>query len=212
MKKVTYKTSNLYSLKKYKDSNLNCRSYEYLTPYQIKCAILGSVIKIDGVKKAEELFHKIKNAIIYVQYPKKFKTNGIKLKRYSNAYYSIKDEEKMDREKLIGNNFKTTMGFREYVYIPELSFYIDNSIPNLELYLKNIDWLGTAESLVYLDSIEDTKQLKNVLLKWNKQDDVELFEVHDFDMKTEFENVYMYSDKYKHLHKTYICYIGNLKL
>lgn len=212
MNKIIYKTSNLYTSKKYKDSNLNCRSYEYLNPYQIRSAILGAIIQLDGIEKAKELFHKVKNAIIYIQYPKQFKINGVKLKRYSNAYYSLKEDEKMDREKLITANFKTTMGFRQYINTPELVFYIDDSIPNLELYLKNIDWFGTAESLVYLDKIEKVNKLDDILLKWNWKDDIELFEIHDFSTKTEFDDVYMYSDKYKHIHDTHICYVGNLEI
>ena len=87
MKKVTYEFSNLFSLKKYKDSNLNCQSYEYMTTYGIRSAILGQVIVQDGLDKAEELFHKVKNAIIYIQYPKQYKTNRVQQKRYANSYY-----------------------------------------------------------------------------------------------------------------------------
>ena len=35
MKKVVYKTSNLFTLKKYNDNNLNCQSYQYPLSYTI---------------------------------------------------------------------------------------------------------------------------------------------------------------------------------
>lgn len=210
--KVTYMMSNLFTLKQYKDGNLNCQSFKYPTLYGIRCAILGSVVQVDGVEKAKELFYKIKNAIIYVQYPNKFKVNGIKLKRYRNTYYELKDDEKHDRDKLVKSNFYTTMGFRQYYDIPQIIFYIDNSIPNLELYLKNIDWLGTAESMVYLDKIEQVNSLNNVLVKWNKIDDEYIYPQHDWSTKTKFENVYMYSNKYKHIHDSFMCTVKDIAI
>lgn len=212
MYKATYKTSNLFSFKKYDFSNLNCQSYVYPTIYGIRCAILGAIITVDGVEKAKELFHNIKNSIIYVQFPNEYKINGIKLKRYSNKSYKINEEEKYDRDKLISSNFKTTMGFREYVDLKEIVFYIDKSIENIEIYLKNIDWIGTAESLVYLDKVEKVNKLENVMLSLNREYDVKVYEQFDWDSKIKFENVYMYSSELKHLHKKIKAYIGDLNI
>lgn len=206
MNKVIYKISNLFTLKKYDNSNLNCQSYEYPTLYAIRSAILGSIIQVDGVEKAKELFHKVKNAVIYIQYPKEFNINGCRIKRYANSYYGLKDENKMDRMNLISNNFYTTMGFREYVYLEEIVFYIDDSIPNIEIYLKNIDWLGTAESLVYLHSFEKAYKLINVMSSCSENYNARRFEQYDWDSKAKFEHVYMYSNKYTHKHKKlYYC-------
>jgi hypothetical protein len=206
MKKVTYKLSNIFSLKKYNDNNLNCQSYEYPTIYGVRCAILGAIIQTEGIEKAKELFNKIKNTNIYIQYSQELKVNGIKQSRYSNAYYSKFDE-------LDSKNFdKTTMGFRQYIKMDEIVFYIDNLIPDIDMYLKNIDWLGTAESMVYLDNIEEVDKLNNILTRWNKESHTETFEQHDWNGKTTFDTVYMYSSKQKHNHDTFMCCINDIVL
>lgn len=210
MKKITYKLSNIFTLKQYEDNNLNCRTFEYPTIYGIKCAIIGAIIQTDGVEKAEELFNKVKNSIIYVQFPKQYKINGVKQKRYSNGSY--KPFDATDRESLLKANFKTTMGFRQYIHMDEIVFYIDSNIPNIDMYLKNIDWLGTAESMVYLDSIKETNSLENVLVKWNGVDEVNTYKQYNWNSKTKFENVYMYSSKYKHIHDCNICRIKDIIL
>lgn len=207
MKKVTYKLSNIFSLKKYNDNNLNCQSYEYPTIYGLRCAILGAVIQIDGIEKAKELFNKIKNSNIYIQYPQKFKINGVKQKRLSNACYDKFDE--LDSKNLD----KSTMGFREYVKMDAIIFYIDNLIPDIEIYLKNIDWIGTAETMVYLDKIEEAQKLENILVKWDKVSHVNIYEQHDWCSKTNFDTVYMYSGKkYRHVHNTFMCRINDIVL
>lgn len=206
MNKITYKLSNIFSLKKYNDNNLNCQSYEYPTIYGVRCAILGAIIQTDGIEKAQELFNKVKNTNIYIQYPKEFKVNGVKQKRYSNAYYSKFDE--LDEKNLD----KSTMGFRQYVQMNEIIFYIDNLIPNIKMYLKNIDWLGTAESMVYLDNIQEISKLENVLVKWDNKSHVNIFEQHDWNSKTTFNTVYMYSDKYNHKYDSFMCCIDNISL
>lgn len=206
MNKITYKTSNIFSLKKYNDNNLNCQSYEYPTIYGLRCAIIGAMIQVDGIEKAKELFNKVKNSNIYIQYPKDFKVNNIKQKRISNGYYKKYDELEYK------NINKSTMGFRQYIKMDSIVFYIDSLIPDIEIYLKNIDWLGTAESMVYLSSIENVNTMKDVLVRWDKQSHINIFEQHDWNSKTTFESVYMYSSKYKHIHDTFMCSVKDIVL
>ncbi|MEX0083014.1 hypothetical protein AB2T90_11325 [Clostridium butyricum] len=228
MKKITYKLSNLFTLKKYNDNNLNCTSYNYPTLYGLRCAIIGAIIQTEGIKKAEELFNKVKNTNIYVQYPKNTKINGIKQKRYANVYYNpTYDKNKydnmntytrsktyyyLDKEGLEQSNYKTTMGFREYIKMDEIVFYIDNLIPNIDMYLKNIDWLGTAESMVYLDKIEDINNLENIMVEWDNEEHCSTYKQHDWSSKVKFENIYMYSSKYKHIHNDKLMCVKDIHL
>lgn len=210
MKKITYKTSNLFTLKHYNDSNLNCQSYEYPTIYAIKSAILGAIIRLEGIEQAKEKFIKLKNMNIYVQFPKEYCKSGQMIKRYTNSYYGLPEEKKLDKT-FIAQDSYTTMGFREYVLIDEIVFYIDNSLENIELYLKNIDFLGTAESLVYLDSIEEVSKMEGVLIPIEENElDKVVYEQHDYATNTTFDNIYMYSPKRKHIHKTYMCKIEDI--
>ena len=208
MLKINYKLSGLFSLKKYNDSNLKCQSYEYPTIYAIRSAILGSVIKIDGIDKAKELFHKIKNSNIYVEIPNDYKVNGVMQNRYSNSYYALFDV--LDRD-IIVNNTKTTMGFRQYIHMDNITIYMDNLIPDIEMYLKNIDNIGTSESLVYLDSIEEVDEMKNVLVEWDKKSHCEIYEQYDWDSKSTFDNVYMYSKKGRK-QRGYMCCVKNIMI
>lgn len=209
MLKVNYKLSGLFSLKKYNDSNLKCQTYEYPTIYAIRSAILGSIIQIDGIDKAKELFHKIKNANIYVSMPTKYKINGVMQKRYSNSYYSKFDV--LDRSIIVSDEKTRTMGFRQYIHMDIITIYIDNLIPNVELYLKNIDSIGTSESLVYLESIEEVTEMNNILVEWDKEAYCETYEQYDWDSKSNFNNVYMYS-KEKRKQRGYMCCVKNIMI
>lgn len=211
MKKITYKTSNLFTLKHYNDSNLNCQSYEYPTIYAIKSAILGTIIRLEGIEQAKEKFIKLKNTNIYVQFPKEYCKSGQMIKRYANSYYDgLSEEKRLDKTFIAGDSY-TTMGFREYVFIDEIVFYIDNSLENIELYLKNIDFLGTAESLVYLDNIEEVDKMERVLIPIEENElDKEVYEQHDYATNITFDNVYMYSPSREHTHKTFMCKIEDV--
>lgn len=208
MLKVKFKLTSLFSLKKYDDSNLKCQSYEYPTVYAVRSALIGAIIQTEGKDRAEELFYKIKNANIYVSLPNEYKTNCILQRRFSNSYYSKFDV--LDRD-IIYNNSKTTMGAREYVHMDEIVIYIDKSIPNIEMYLKNIDSLGTSESLVYLSDIEETNDLTDILVEWDKQEYCEIYEQYDWDSKAKFENVYMY-DKASRKQRGFMCCVKDITI
>lgn len=208
MLKVKFKLTSLFSLKKYDDSNLKCQSYEYPTVYAVRSALIGAIIQTEGKDRAEELFYKIKNANIYVSLPNEYKTNCILQRRFSNSYYSKFDV--LDRD-IIYNNSKTTMGAREYVHMDEIVIYIDKSIPNIEMYLKNIDSLGTSESLVYLSDIEETNDLTDILVEWDKQEYCEIYEQYDWDSKAKFENVYMY-DKASRKQRRFMCCVKDITI
>jgi hypothetical protein len=199
LKKVTFQTAGLFSLKKYFDSHLNCRSYEYPMAYTLRSAILGTIIELDGVKKAKELFPYVKNAILYVQYPSSFQKNQVKLRRRPNSYYSS-DEDKSDS--LLG------MGVREYVDVSQIVFYIDNTIPDIDVYLNNIEHIGNSQGFVFLESIEEVNQMEQVLMEWveERDGDVPLFEMYDWSPKAQFEHIYFYHpDWYKRPQIRKIC-------
>lgn len=203
MIKAIYKTTALFSLKKYDDSNLKAQSYEYPTVYSVRSAILGSIIEIEGIEKAKELFHKIKNANIYVALNNKYKTNGVLQRRCSNAYYQVAEGEDASK--------KTTIGFRQYVHMDNITIYIDNLIPEIEIYLKNIDRLGTAESMIYLNSISECANIDNVLVQWDGESNCSIYEQWDWDNKSTFENIYMYSSA-KRLQRRYMSCVKNIMI
>ena len=204
MKKVTYKLSNLFSLRKYGHNNMCSESYEYPMVATVRSAIISAIIRVDGVKKAEELFNKVKNEIIYIQYPEQFEKNVNRLHLVSNSAWRPATKRGED---------KVSVGQREFVDVDNITFYIGNNIPFIDMYLKNIDWIGTTESLVYLDNIEETNKLEDVLMTWDEKEDEFIYEMYDWDKKTKFENIYMYGDKYtKRKFSKTICYVTNKEI
>lgn len=215
MIKVTYSVPSVFSIKKFNDSHLAARSYEYPMLTTIRGAILGSIIERRGKATAEKLFRKIKNMQIFIQYPDQFMIGQQKIKRMSNKGYEYKYSEDSKREW----EGKYTVGIREYVYTDKIVFYIDESIDGIIEYLVNIDRIGDSESLVILDSIEKVNEMENVLVEWNERlgYDVSLFELYDWETKLNkkgdkdsgmsFKDVYMFSENKKSKYIKRVCYI-----
>ena len=215
MLKVTYKVPSVFSIKKFNDSHLSARSYEYPMLTTIKGAILGSIIERKGRSFAEQIFRKLKNTQIFIQYPDSFMIGQQKIKRMSNKGYehTYSEEAKRDWEG------KYTVGIREYVYTDKIVFYIDESIDDIIEYLVNIDRIGDSESLVILESIERVNEMNNILVEWNESMgyDTKIYELYDWETKLNkkgdkdsgmsFEDVYIFSEKKKSKYIKRLCYI-----
>ena len=211
MLKITYAVPATFSLKKYKDAHLCARTYEYPMISTIRGAILGSIIERKGREKAEELFHKVKNAQIFVQYPKRFHINQQITKRRTNKSYL--NENKKD---FINYSGFFTVGVREVAVLDKITFYIDESIEDIEEILGNIRRIGDSESLVFLENIEKVDCMENVLVEWNESMgyDVNLYELYDWKTtidkntkESDFYNYYMYSDKIKSEYTRRNCFV-----
>lgn len=194
MIKAIYKTSNLFSLKKYAHSNINCQSYEYPLAATIRGSILGQIIRLEGVERARELFEELKSSDIHIQYSDYHKVSGKGIKRVANSGTS------------------TTFGHREYVDIDQIAFYISTELEDIEVYLKNIDYIGTADSLVYLDSVEKVDKAENILVEWNQEEDVDIYENADWTDKIGFDDVYIYNEKHKlsKCNRRFMCKVGDI--
>lgn len=212
IKKITYVLSNLFTYKKYNDGNLNQQSFEYITTYAVRCSILGAIIQTEGIDKAKELFYKLKNDNIYIQYPKTFKVNGLKMKRFSNTYYKIEANDTLDKIKENSKKNLSTIGFKQYLDMDKIVFYIDNLIPDIDMYLKNIDWLGSTKNMVYLFDNEEATTMDNVLVEWDKKEHTYIFEQYDWEKSVEFEDIYKYTRGYNHKHKKIMCSIKDINL
>lgn len=215
MLKVTYSVPSVFSIKKFNDSHLSARSYEYPMLTTIRGAILGSIIERRGRIVAEKMFRKIKNAQIFIQHPEYFMVGQQKIKRMSNKGYEYKYSEETKREW----EGKYTVGIREYVYVDKIVFYIDESIDDIVEYLVNIDRIGDSESLVMLESIEKVTEMENVLIEWNENIgyDTKIYELYDWETKLNkkgdkdsgmnFNDVYIFSDNKKSKYIKRLCYI-----
>ena len=204
MIKITYKPSMLFNYKLHTDSNLNARTYTYITPSAIKSAILGQVICLDGIDKAKELFERIKKLNVKTIINNNYSKTQFHIRRFGNSYYDTKEPK----------NVKT-MGIREYAHIDRIEFLIDN-IEGLEVYFKNINYLGASDSFVYLRDIQEVNSYENVLeeISGDIDEDKEIYTIYDWDDKAKFEDIYMYSKKkkgYDFKYKKILCNLTNLQ-
>lgn len=202
MLKVTYKVLANFSLKKYTDGHLSSRSYEYATTSSIRGCLLSSIIQRRGKKFAEENFHKLKNVQIFIQHPEDYVNTASKMKMFSNSSYNKSSDD-----------MGTTIGIREYISVPEIVFYIDETLPNIIEYLENINRIGNSESMVQLKSIEKVSVMENILMEWHTTMGFEKTLVENYDWDTSikglsFENIYLFSQKKrKNNYKKLTCFI-----
>lgn len=215
MLKVTYNVPSVFSLKKFNDSHLAARSYEYPMLTTIRGAILGSIIERRGKAVAESIFRKIKNTQIFIQYPDYFIVDQQKIKRMSNKGYEYKYSEETKRD--WAKNY--TVGIREYVNTNKIVFYIDESIDDIVEYLVNIDRIGDSESLVMLESIEKVTEMENILIEWNDSlgYDTKIYELYDWktelnkkcdkDTGMSFNDIYIFSENRKSQYLKRLCYV-----
>lgn len=214
MIKVTYKLANLFSLRKFKDSNLCARSYEYPMLTTVRGALLGSLIQRKGVKFAKEHFRELEDIKIFIQVPKVFSKNQEKLRMFSNNSYSKGNvlEKHTDLR---------TMGVREYVYMDKIVFYVEDTLEYILELLVNIDRIGNSDSIVELESIEEVDSMENILVEWNEEIgyDKKLYDLYDWNRddklkakkkkeeKNRFDEKYLYSKIQKDNNKRFICYV-----
>ncbi|AMN31031.1 hypothetical protein BFS06_12525 [Clostridium perfringens] len=200
MLKVTYKINNMFSLRKFGDSHLCARSYEYPMLTTIRGALLGSLIQRKGIKFAEDNFNSIAKVPIYIQIPKNFVINETKLRMLSNNYLTNSNN----------GSIATTVGIREYIVMDKLVFYIDDTgLDFLREVLVNIDRIGSSDSMVEIESMELVDFMENILVEWTEDIgfDYKIYELYDWSDKTKFENRYIYSNKASDKNIKRNCYI-----
>lgn len=200
MLKVKYRVNGIFRYKIYGYSNLNSDSYTYPLVYGIRGAIMGAIITIEGIEYAKDIFNKVKNSIIYVCPNENYKKFNNRLQRHSNKYYDTGDK-----------SLKTVANVKS-VSMETIEFYINKDIPKIKTYLKNIDYFGCQESMVYLESIEEVDSLTNIMYPWDGEENVKTYIQKDWDKSIKFDNVYMFSKDYANKSKEIICCCKDIKL
>lgn len=203
MLKVTYSLAHTFSLKVVDDSHLNARSYPYPLLSTIRGAILSSVIRLRGVAVAKEWFNFIKNAKILIQFPESYQIDQQKIRTAKNGFY---------KEEAYGEHVDTIIGMREYVHMPSIVFYIDESIPEIETLLNNINYIGKSCGIVGLYDMKKVDKLENVLVEWNEEryGDQYVYEMVDWNNNMDFESIYLYgkSSNSRSKYKRMTCFIN----
>lgn len=108
--KITYSPTTLFSLKNSSATNSAGKSLLTPSPYSVKMALLNAIITYDSLDTAQANFSLIRDLEMRFSLPESLTVN--------NCFIRIlKDNDKASKEVKIDKPFKTTVAFREYVYL-----------------------------------------------------------------------------------------------
>lgn len=111
--KINYEPTSLFSLKKSEATNSAGKSLFSPSPYSIKMALMNAIITFDSIDTAKEYFNIIRDLEISFKLPKSIVVNNCFIKIMKDNDHP---SDKIDKER---NPFKSTVAFREYVYLGE---------------------------------------------------------------------------------------------
>lgn len=114
---VVYKPTSLFSLRKSDATNPAAKSLIAPSPYSIKMALINAAITFKSFD--DDIFEMIKNLEIHYNLPDFICVNNCFVKNQSKYEIKTKKED-VNLEDIEGHAFKTTIGFREYVYYNDL--------------------------------------------------------------------------------------------
>jgi len=184
---VIYKPTSLFSLKDSNSTSSGAKSLFLPSPYAIKMAFLSQAISLGG-----ENFYNDTGKFIIVRDAKI--SYFIKGNFCVNNCF-IKIQKQRDREP-----FKTTVSFREYIYLNEdieIIFEVENSdsVSFMKKYLHKINYFGKRGCFFQFINYNDNPPEANVK-PFNVADMSSgvLQEYDDFGKKVAFDNVNSYSD------------------
>ena len=107
---ITYEPTSLFSLKASEATNAASKSLLCPSPYSVKMALLNAVCTYDSIKAAEDNFDLIKRLNMEFALPEYIVTN--------NCFIRVMQESRSETRKENPNiMFKSTVAFREYLYL-----------------------------------------------------------------------------------------------
>ncbi|HHW57317.1 hypothetical protein [Thermoanaerobacter uzonensis] len=201
---AVYKPTSLFSLRRSDATNPAAKSLIAPSPYSIKMALINAAITFKSFD--DNIFEMIKNLEIHYNLPDYICINNCFVKNQSK--YEIKTKKSdVDLEKIEGLAFKTTIGFREYVYYSDLIKILirvkrEENIDFLKSLLMRINYFGKRGS--FFQFIEAKEYIDNerpsgysyifddaVLNNYNHN--MIIFKMDDVDKNAKFDNMNSYS-------------------
>ncbi len=162
---IIYTPTSLFSLKLSASTNSAGKSLPCPSPYSVKMALLNAIITYDSLKTAKENFNLIKNLEIVFSMPESFVINNCMIR-------ILKDNDKVSNTQRAINPFKSTVAFREYVYLSDkIHIAIDTSnIPSQDvIFLKkwfvHINYFGKKGCFFQFSGFNKRKDLPNHYVK-----------------------------------------------
>lgn len=107
---MKYSPTTLFSLKNSSATNSAGKSLLTPSPYAVKMALLNAIITYDSLETAKANFSLIRDLEMRFSVPDSLTVNNCLIR-------VLKDNDKVKKEVKIDKPFKTTIAFREYVYL-----------------------------------------------------------------------------------------------
>lgn len=210
--KVKYEPTTLFSLKQSGATNSAGKSLISPSPYSIKVALLNAIITFDSLATAKEHFELIRDLSIYFELPERIVANNCFIK-------IMKDNDKASAAERKLNPFKSTVAFREYIYLEKnISFAFETFAENeqqklqsynfLQKWFMHINYFGKKGCFFQFISSEiinnDDKTDYSSLLREANRNGL-IFQMDDMSPKNSFEDINNYSaNKPKREKKLYV--------
>lgn len=189
--KATYDVSAFFSLKGFNDGHLKSAGLVVPMITTIKGALLGQVIQQRGLAFAREHHDALRDTKVFIQFPDRFVQNQTKVNLITNAGLNAKGTIKQmsDVDKY------RTVGIKGFTAVEQVVFYIEDTIEGLDHFLKGIQILGDSDSQVGLRTLEEARELENVLLPYSIHMgyDSQIDPIYDWSPDSTFDEHYAYS-------------------
>ncbi len=205
---IIYKPTSLFSLKLSSSTNSAGKTLPCPSPYSVKMALLHAIITYDSLETAQENFDLIRDLDLHFCLPETFVVNNCMIR-------ILKDNDKVSKILKAINPFKSTVAFREYVYLSDeihiafdISNISDEEVAFLQKWFARINYFGKRSCFFQFSGFNKKETLPNNYVKvFDKSFSPGImFPMDDVDKKAEFKNMdnYDFKTKAKRTEKIYI--------
>jgi len=162
---IKYKPTTLFSLKMSSATSSAGKSLISPSPYTVKMALLNAIITYDSLEKAKEKFELIRDLEMRFALPNRIVVNNCLIK-------IVKDNDKVSPAIKKISPFKSTIAFREYVYVNnELKIavktkerenpFIQSDLDFLKKWFMHINYFGKRGCFFQFISTEEINELSD---------------------------------------------------
>lgn len=205
---IIYKPTSLFSLKLSSATNSAGKSLPCPSPYSVKMALLNTIITYDSLETAQENFDLIRDLDLHFRLSETFVINNCMIR-------ILKDNDKVSKALKAINPFKSTVAFREYVYLSDeihiafdISNISDEEVAFLQKWFARINYFGKRGCFFQFSGLDRKETLSNSYVKVLDKSFPPgvMFPMDDVDKKAEFKNMdnYDFKTKAKRTEKIYI--------
>lgn len=201
--KVKYSPTTLFSLKNSSATNSAGKSLLTPSPYSVKMALLNAIIIYDSLEIAKDKFDLIKDLEMRFSVPEALTVNNCLIR-------ILKDNDKAKKEVKVDKPFKTTIAFREYVYLDddiEIAINLNSEriifpgeINFLKKWFMHINYFGKKGCFFQFKSFEEVEELDDSKFCSVVSDGFKpgiFMQMDDVDKKADFESMNNYNHSKK---------------